>query len=75
MAPDNDTFGHLEPIPQIENLGYLGDKVQRKKDEQEQKQKKQKKKHQQNIEEKLDEELAKDEESSANKEGHIDFHA
>ena len=72
MTPDNEHgFAPLEPLHQVESLGHIGERVERKK-EQENKQRK-KRRHKPPIDEQLDD----DAENQKSKSGddHVDFRA
>ncbi|MHC5060376.1 MAG: hypothetical protein ACYTFK_04745 [Planctomycetota bacterium] len=72
MTPDNEHgFAPLKPVHQVESLGHIGERVERKKEQENKRRKKRKQKR------KLEEELLNDKakNSDAKNDGHIDFRA
>lgn len=68
MTPDNEHgFAPLEPLQQVESLGHIGERVERKKEQEKKRQKKRRHKPQ------LDDDT-ENEQSTSNDE-HVDFRA
>ncbi len=72
MTPDNEHgFAPLEPLHQVESLGHIGERVERKKEQENKRQKK--RKHKPPIDEQLDDDVENKQSKSGD--DHVDFRA